>query len=164
MGIIDKILNKIAAIILLIMIGLFLGVMFCAGIDVFNRMAVGASLAWAQRMAVWMNIAVIFLVAPIMVLEETHIKVVFLFDKLKGLMRTIVDRLNRIALIVFSFLALWGGLAYVIYLKSREVSRVLGLWWFPYWIIALFLPIGMGLIVIFAVYVFFTKFRKQGEK
>ncbi|GAI50965.1 unnamed protein product, partial [marine sediment metagenome] len=109
------------------------------------------------------NLLVVFLIGPVLILEDGHISVTFLRDKLKGLIRIIVDRLNTIPLIVFSSLLFWGGVEYVLYTKSAQVTRTLGVWYFPYWIIGMIVPVGMFFAIVFAVYLFFAK-RPQQKK
>lgn len=157
----DKVTKGIANVFSVITLGLLGGVMLFAGIDVFNRLIAGSSICWAQQGAVWLNCFVIFLFVPVMVLERSHIKVTFLFDKLKGLARKIASGLNQIALIAFSLLAFWVGMNYVVYQLRGMYTRVLGMWDFPYYIIALCVPLGMFFALVFSIYLFFSKSQEK---
>lgn len=163
----EKVIRRISEGFVFAGMVLALGVVLFASIDVFNRLAVGASLAWAQQAAVWVNIFVVFLVAPPMLFIGGHVRVLFLFDKLKGLTRKIADFLNQVAVITFCGLALWGGLAYVIYLEKMVITRVFGMIRFPFYIIALGHPVCMSLFLIFGIFglsLFIVKLWKQEEK
>lgn len=160
----EKIVNKTCDILIGIGVGLFMAVLFCAGIDVFNRVAVGASITWAQQAAVWLNLFLVFIVAPAMVVDHTHINVTFVISKLKGLALKIVSSLNDLALLTLSVFMAWGGIAYVLYVRAGDIRRALGVIYLPYWIIALSIPLGMSLVFVAGVYMFFHKFKEQKGK
>lgn len=158
----EKVANKICTVLMPIGWVLVSGVVLCASVDVFNRLALGASLAWAQQMAVWLNVGTVFVILPVMVIKGGHIQILFIYNKLKGLTKRIVTTIHRIALVVYSSLLLWAGVEYVVYLKSRHITRVFGTMNMPYYIVALVVPIGMFVTLIFGVYLF-TSLREREE-
>jgi TRAP-type C4-dicarboxylate transport system permease small subunit len=136
------------------------GVAITASVDVFNRVAAGASIAWAQKAATWLNLFVICLIGPIMVIEDGHIRVRFVWDKLRGVTRTIVGNLNDLGFLAFCAIAIWGTSIYTFDIYDRGITRILGTLYFPYWPIAIWLPLSFFFFFLAGLYVWIKKFRK----
>lgn len=156
-----KFIDKFNSILMLIGMALAGGVMFCTFIDVFNRLIVRASLGWPQRTAVWLNIGVIFLVAPVMLIQGGHIRVLFIYNRLKGLTKKIIDTVNELGLVIYAGLVVWIGISYVSYAIRQNIKRSLGTMYVPYWIVGIIVPIGMSIMLIWGLYVLISGVRER---
>jgi len=156
-----KFIDKSNSVLMHIGMVLAGGVMFCTFIDVFNRLAVRASLGWPQRTAVWLNIGVIFLVAPVMLIQGGHIRVLFIYNKLKGLTKKITDTINELGVVLYAGFVVWVGTAYVSYLIRQNIKRSLGTMYVPYWIVGVIVPVGMSIMLIWSLYMFVTGLKDR---
>ncbi len=156
-----KFIDKANSVLMYIGMALAGGVMFCTFIDVFNRLAVRASLGWPQRTAVWLNIGVIFLVAPVMLIQGGHIRVLFIYNKLKGLTKKITDTINELGVVFYTGLVVWVGVSYVAYLIRQNIKRSLGTMYVPYWIVGIIVPVGMSIMLTWALYMLVSGVRNR---
>lgn len=156
----DKIVKHWMSVFSYLGILCLFGVAITASIDVFNRIAAGASLAGMQKSATWLNLFVICFIGPVMVIEDGHIRVRFVWDKLKGVARTIVGNINDLGFLAFMAIAIWGTGVYAFDIYDRGITRILGTLYFPYWPIAIWLPISFTFFFLAGLYVWIKKFRK----
>lgn len=127
----------------------FCVVMVIAGsVDVVTRVAGGAALAWAQKLAVWSAVTFSFLMTGNQVLENSHISIDIVYRRLKGLPKKVTSIINYLMLLVFSFILLISSIVYALALQSRGVTRVLGTFSVPFAPVIL-IVISAGSFVLF---------------
>ncbi len=122
-----------------------------AALDVFNRFVSGGSISWAQQMAIFFMIMLACTYTPVMVQEDTHVRVTFVQDALKGKVKKVNAIVNDIALVFFSILSLGGAWTYMMYLYERNVTKILGTLYFPFWVFGAWGVFLWALMVVYTI-------------
>lgn len=149
---------KLCGVFIAIGEALLVLVVVFAAVDIFTRFGfVGAALAWAKQAAIWINVYIVCLVGPAMVFKGGHIRVVVVYNRLKGRTREVIDIVNRIALIIVAGISIWAGWSWVKILIAQNTTRAFGTMYAPYYPIASALVICMSLFLIFGIFRFFIK-------
>ncbi len=124
-----------AAMLLLVVMTAFILVQVTAR----NVFALG--LPWAEELARYAGLGVVYLVVPLLLLQDKHIKVDLLLNRLKGRSARALNVVNEIIVLAFALVFLWGGW---LFLKraSQFSTAALGM---PNWLY--YLPAAMGMLL-----------------
>jgi TRAP-type transport system small permease protein len=77
--------------------------------QVIARDGLHLGLAWADELARYAGLAIVYLTAPLLLLQNKHVLVDILINVFPPRLRAVVDLLNEILMVLFCVLFLWGG-------------------------------------------------------
>ena len=110
-------------------------------VQVTARNVFALGLPWAEVLARYAGLGVVYLVVPLLLLQDKHIKVDLLLNRLKGRSARALNVVNEIIVLAFALVFLWGGW---LFLKraSQFSTAALGM---PNWLY--YLPAAMGMLL-----------------
>ena len=110
-------------------------------VQVTARNVFALGLPWAEELARYAGLGVVYLVVPLLLLQDKHIKVDLLLNRLKGRAARALNVVNEIIVLAFALVFLWGGW---LFLKraSQFSTAALGM---PNWLY--YLPAAMGMLL-----------------
>ncbi len=113
-------------------------------------------------LSVWITVWASLLIGGPILLENGHISVDMIRNKLSGKIRLCVEIINTSACLMFGVVLLVGGIQFVfhLYKKNAVFPRYIPV---PMWIVELCVPIGMLLFTVFSV-VLMIKVITNGKK
>ena len=113
-------------------------------------------------LSVWITVWASLLIGGPILLENGHISVDIIRDRLRGRPRLCVEIINAFACLVFGVVLLFGGIQFVFQLYQRKAvfPRYIPV---PMWLVELCVPIGMLLFSIFSV-VLMVRVIKMAKK
>ncbi len=94
--------ESIAIVALLVMSALVV-------LQVIARESFNLGLAWADELARYAGLVIVYLTVPILLFQNKHILVDMAVNLLRGRWRAAVDCINELLMIAFCVLFLWGG-------------------------------------------------------
>jgi TRAP-type transport system small permease protein len=115
-------------------------------IQVVGRNLFNVGLPWAEELARYAGLGVVFLAAPLLLLNGAHIRVDLFQAKLRGRAAWALGLVNEILVLAFCLVFLWGGW---LFLKraSQFSTAALAI---PNWLYYLPAAIGMVLLMLVA--------------
>ena len=110
-------------------------------VQVTARNVFALGLPWAEELARYAGLGVVYLVVPLLLLQDKHIKVDLLLNRLKGRSARALNVVNELIVLAFALVFLWGGW---LFLKraSQFSTAALGM---PNWLY--YLPAAMGMLL-----------------
>ena len=100
-------------------------------------------LAWADELARYAGLALVYLTAPLLLLRGQHVAVDLLLARITGRLRLLVDLVIELLVLAFCLLFLWGGWAFM-QRAGKFATPALGM---PNLLFYLPVMIGVGLLV-----------------
>lgn len=128
--------EQVAIAMLLVMTALV--VLQVVARDIFHL-----GLAWADELARYSGLALVYLTAPLLLLENRHVAVDLLVTRLGGRARRLADLVIELLALAFCLLFLWGGWAFM-QRAGRFATPALGM---PNLLFYLPVMIGVGLLL-----------------
>ncbi len=132
---------ELLAMLLLALMTAFLAVQAAAR----NLLAMG--LPWAEELARYAGLGVVYLAVPLLLLHDRHIKVDVLLHKVRGSAARALHVTNELIVLAFAALMLWGGWQFL-RRASQFSTAALGI---PNWLYYLPAAVGMLLFALVAV-------------
>jgi TRAP-type transport system small permease protein len=108
---------------------------------VFGRNLFSAGLPWAEELARYCSIALVFLGAPLLLADKAHIAVDFVVSALPPSRRALVEKVSLFAVAVFCGLFLFAGWEFIAR-AYRFATPALGI---PNWLF--YLPVFIGVLM-----------------
>jgi TRAP-type C4-dicarboxylate transport system permease small subunit len=108
-----------------------------AGRDLF-----GAGMAWADELARYTGLGLVYLAVPLLLQQDKHVRVDLLVDRLPARHARWLHRLNEALTLLFCALFLWGGAAFL-KRASQFSTPALGM---PNWLY--YLPAAVGMVML----------------
>lgn len=143
----DKVLSINAKVCTFVGGGFMIGAFVISVVNPLTRFAIGSLFTWSQRGAVWTACFMAMLVAGVLVLDETHVSIDLIVDKIKGWPRKVIRIFNSVITVAFASFVLAGGISQLLYLKKHAISEVFGPIFIPYWTVFLFFSFGGFLLL-----------------
>jgi TRAP-type C4-dicarboxylate transport system permease small subunit len=115
-------------------------------IQVLGRNVLNVGLPWAEELARYAGLGVVYLTVPFLLLHDKHIKVELVQSRLAGLSARVLGVIDECLTLVFCALFLWGGW---LFLKraAQFSTAALGI---PNWLYYLPAAVGMVLLTLVA--------------
>jgi|GEM_PF-933510 len=82
-------------------------------LQVVARDVLHLGLAWADELARYAGLAVVYLTVPLLLLQNKHVAVDIVVTRLRGVARGAVEFINELLMLAFCVLFLWGGWAFI---------------------------------------------------
>jgi TRAP-type transport system small permease protein len=121
---------------------LLLGVMTAfIVIQVTGRNVFDAGLPWAEELARYAGLGVVFLAVPLLLLRDRHVKVDMLLSRARGPAARVLHVVNELVILAFCLLFLWGGWRFLAR-ASQFSTAALGI---PNWLY--YLPAAIGMVM-----------------
>ena len=129
---------RLFEIIAMILLGVmtFLVMLQIAGRDLF-----GSGWPWADELARYSGLGLVYLTIPLLLLNDRHVKVDMLSSRFKGKAAYVLHVFNEMLIVVFFGLFFWGG--WVFMQRAAKFSTpALGM---PNWLF--YLPAAIGMLL-----------------
>ena len=118
--------------------------------DVIARYVFNAPTLWANEIAVYLVQAIVFLPMGLLVIDNSHVRVTLLTDRLSPWMQARLHRFSLVMTAVFATVIVWLGWAYTAHAwKQGQLSPTLLA--VPLWIPNALIPLGGLLLLISAL-------------
>lgn len=130
-----RLMERVAMVLLGVMT--LLVVAQIAGRDLF-----GAPMAWADELARYTGLGLVYLAIPLLLQHDKHVRVDLLVARLPAAPARWVARANEALTLLFCVLFLWGGWAFM-KRASQFSTPALGM---PNW--AFYLPAAVGMVML----------------
>ena len=110
--------------------------------------------------SVWLTVWSMLLLAGPLLLEQGHVSIDFMLEKLHGKPRLVVSAFNGLCTLAYGAAITVGGLFFTrsLYAKNLVFPRYFAI---PMWIVELCVPIGMGIFTVIAIVQFFKAFGRR---
>jgi TRAP-type C4-dicarboxylate transport system permease small subunit len=110
-------------------------------VQVTARNVFALGLPWAEELARYAGLGVVYLAVPLLLLQDKHIKVDLLLNRLHGGAARALNVVNELIVLGFALVFLWGGW---LFLKraSQFSTAALGI---PNWLY--YLPAALGMLL-----------------
>lgn len=142
-----KFVSVISKVMLYAGEGLIAVAFVLAVLNPLTRVGTGATFSWTQTAAVWVTAFLAFFLAGVLILEEGHTKIELISNRIKGLPRKVLNCFNSLVVLLFVTLVFWGDIERMLFLKGQNMTKALGEFSFPFWIVFLCLSIGLFFLV-----------------
>jgi TRAP-type C4-dicarboxylate transport system permease small subunit len=119
-------------------------------IDVMSRFILQKSIGWLQTLDQWLILGSSFLIVGVLLRTGDHVRVDMLSSRLRGAAHKAIMTFNYTMVLVFGIVTTWSGVRYVDGLIERGVTRILYSY-VPLWTVVIVVPIGMAVLVIYAI-------------
>ncbi len=118
--------------------------------EIIMRVFFSVSYDFIIDLSVWITVWASLLIGGPILLENGHISVDMIRDRITGKIRLGVEIINTFACIVFGGVLLFGGTQFVLqlYKKKAVFPRYIPI---PMWIVELCVPLGMLLFTFFSI-------------
>lgn len=117
-------------------------------IQVVGRNIFNAGLSWAEELARYCGLAVVYLTVPLLLYYDKHIKIDLLAARLKPESKRVLDVVNEVLVLVFCLFFLAAGWQFL--KRAAQFSTAaLGI---PNWIYYLPAAVGMTLLTLVAAF------------
>jgi TRAP-type C4-dicarboxylate transport system permease small subunit len=115
-------------------------------IQVLGRNVFNAGLPWAEELARYAGLGVVYLAVPLLLLHDRHIRVDLVHSRLSGRPAAALRFVNESLVLAYCLFFLWGGW---LFLKraSQFSTAALGI---PNWLYYLPAAVGMALLTLVA--------------
>ena len=113
-------------------------------LQVIARDGFHLGLAWADELARYAGLTIVYLTAPLLLLQNKHVLVDILINILPKRLRALVDLVNELLMVLFCVFFLWGGW-FFLQRAGRFSTPALGL---PN--LAYYSPVMVGMVLLFA--------------
>jgi TRAP-type transport system small permease protein len=100
--------------------------------------------AWADELARYAGLTIVYLTAPLLLLNNKHVLVDILVNALPHRLRAAVDCLNEVLMVLFCAVFLWGGSVFM-QRAGKFSTPALGL---PN--LVFYAPVMLGMVLLFA--------------
>ena len=118
--------------------------------DVIARYVFNAPTLWANEIAVYLVQAIVFLPMGLLVIDNSHVRVTLLTDRLSPWMQARLHRFSLVMTAVFATVIVWLGWAYTAHAwKQGQLSPTLLA--VPLWIPNALIPLGGLLLLVSAL-------------
>lgn len=116
-------------------------------VQVTARNVFALGLPWAEELARYAGLGVVYLAIPLLLLQDKHIKVDLLLVRLRGGAARALNLVNELIVLAFALVFLWGGW---LFLKraANFSTAALGI---PNWLYYMPAALGMVLFALVAV-------------
>ncbi len=110
-------------------------------VQVTARNVFALGLPWAEELARYAGLGVVYLAVPLLLLQDRHIKVDLLLHRLRGVAARALQVVNELIVLGFALVFLWGGW---LFLKraANFSTAALGI---PNWLY--YLPAALGMLL-----------------
>jgi TRAP-type transport system small permease protein len=105
------ILEKFKNILGYVITVLFVGLFFCAILQVLSRYILPYSIPWTEEFARFLIIYIVFIGAVIAIYEKTHISIIIFINKLHTREKLIVQTIMNLFILFFLYLVFRGGIS-----------------------------------------------------
>lgn len=116
-------------------------------VQVTARNLFATGLPWAEELARYAGLGVVYLAVPLLLLHDKHIKVDLLLGKLRGGAARALHLVNELIVLAFALVFLWGGWLFL-QRAARFSTAALGI---PNWLYYLPAAVGMLLFTLVAL-------------
>ncbi len=116
-------------------------------IQVTARNVFALGLPWAEELARYAGLGVVYLVVPLLLLQDRHIKVDLLLVRLRGGAARAMNLVNELIVLGFALVFLWGGWLFL-QRAAHFSTAALGI---PNWLYYLPAAVGMVLFALVAL-------------
>ncbi len=116
-------------------------------LQVVARNLFATGLPWAEELARYAGLGVVYLVLPLLLLHDRHIKVDMLLVKVHGRAARALHLVNELIVLAFAATLLWGGWLFM-QRASQFSTAALGI---PNWLYYLPAAVGMLLFALVAL-------------
>lgn len=82
-------------------------------LQVLGRNLLGVGWPWAEELARYAGLALVYLGAPVLLMQNKHILVDIVSSRVKGLAKRWLNAINEALVLFFCVLFLWGGWAFL---------------------------------------------------
>lgn len=133
-------LERVAMVLLAVMVVLVL-------LQIVGRDLMQAGWPWADELARYTGLAVVYLAVPLLLQQDRHVKVDLLSSRLRGRPAVLLQLCNELLTVAFCALFLWGAWGFM--QKAAKFSTpALGL---PNWMYYLPALVGMAMFTLVAL-------------
>ena len=137
LALVCRLLERVAMLLLGVMTAFII-------IQVTARNVFNAGLPWAEELARYAGLGLVYLAVPLLLLHDKHIKVDMLIARVRGPSLRTLNIVNELVILIFCGLFLWGGWRFLA--RAAQFSTAaLGI---PNWLYYLPAAIGMVLLTI----------------
>ncbi len=116
-------------------------------VQVTARNVFALGLPWAEELARYAGLGVVYLAVPLLLLQDKHIKVELLLHRLRGRAARVLNVLNEVIVLGFALVFLWGGWLFL----KRAASFGTAALGIPNWLYYLPAALGMALFALVAL-------------
>ena len=110
-------------------------------VQVSARNLFSLGLPWAEELARYAGLGVVYLAVPLLLLHDQHIRVELLLDRLYGTASFVMRLVNELIVLAFGAVFLWGGWLFL-QRASRFSTAALGI---PNWVY--YAPAALGMVL-----------------
>ena len=134
---------------------IFCGLLLCLAVavslgEIVGRVFFSTTYDFIIDLSVWLTVWAMLLISGPLLVENGHVSIDFILNKLKGRSRVLLELFNVAATLVYGTAITWGGTLLVrqLYLREAVFPRYFPI---PKWLVELCVPVGMALFTIFAL-------------